>query len=351
MAASKRRKRTNRRRARRWTWAAVIILLIAAIAMAAAAFSRTNNTEAVHLYIDADDTTDSVTTHIDTLTSTYGLIGFRLLAQAMKYEGNERTGHYVIAPHTTMVDLVKQLRSGEQQPVRMVIPPARHLGTLCAQLSRSIMLDSATIADALTDDTLCASLGYTVQTIPALFIPNTYEIYWNVTLKGLFQRMKRENDAFWTPERRARADSLGLTPTEVATLASIVDSETANNAEKPTIAGLYLNRLRINMPLQSDPTVIYAISDFTIRRVSYDHLRTESPYNTYLHTGLPPGPIRIPSIAAIDAVLYAPRHDYLYMCAKADFSGTHAFATTYTEHQRNARAYARALNERGIKIK
>ena len=354
MTSRKRSRRANRRLIPHWAWAAVGIfsfLIVVALAGVVAALSTTHNTQAMHLCVDDDDTLDSIACRLDTLASPYAICGFRMLAMTMHYAGNERTGHYAVAPHTTMIALVRQLRAGEQQPVRVVIPPARQMGTLCAALARSLMLDSATIANALADDTLCASFGYTTRTIPALFIPNTYELYWDVPLNRLLQRMKRENDAFWTTARKARADSLHLTPVEVATLASIVDSETANDGEKPTIAGLYLNRLRIGMPLQSDPTVIYAIGDFSIRRVSYAHLQTQSPYNTYLHKGLPPGPIRIPTIAALDAVLYAPQHDYLYMCAKADFSGTHAFASNYAEHLRNARAYAQALNQRGITIK
>lgn len=313
--------------------------------------SATRNAQPAHLCVDGDDTVDSIVHRLDTFVTPHSRIAFRVLARVMHYEGKERTGHYAIAPRTTMMDLVRQLRAGEQQPVRVIIPPARQMGTLCAVLADRLMLDSTSIANALADDTLCASFGYTPQTIPALFIPNTYELYWDIPLNRLLQRMKRENDAFWTPVRRARADSLHLTPVEVATLASIVDAETANDAEKPTIAGLYLNRLRLGMPLQSDPTVIHAIGDYTIRRVSHEHLRTESPYNTYLHKGLPPGPIRIPTIAALDAVLQAPQHNYLYMCAKADFSGTHAFASTYAEHLRNARAYAQALDRRGITLK
>ena len=180
-------------------------------------------------------------------------------------------------------------------------------------------------------------------------IPNTYEMYWDVSADNFLLRMKKENDNFWNKERQTKAQTLGLNANQVATLASIVDSESAYNPEKPRIAGLYINRIKKGMLLQSDPTVIYAIGDFTIRRVLNRHLEADSPYNTYKYKGLPPGPIRIPSIAGLDAVLNHENNNYLYMCAKEDFSGSHNFAVTYAEHQANARRYVKALNERGIK--
>ena len=161
--------------------------------------------------------------------------------------------------------------------------------------------------------------------------------------------MTFEHDAFWSEERLGKAQAAGLTPDEVATLASIVDEETANDAEKPMVAGMYINRLRTGMPLQADPTIKFALHDFSLRRIYHGHLETDSPYNTYRNTGLPPGPIRIPSISGIDAVLDYVRHDYLYMCAKEDFSGTHNFARTYREHLANAAKYTKALNQRGIR--
>jgi len=221
---------------------------------------------------------------------------------------------------------------------------------MAALLAPHLMIDSVAIANALKDTVLCHQLGYDTATVVALFVPNTYEVYWNISAEALLQRMKKENDAFWNAQgRKEKAAALGLTPVEVATLASIVDEETAANAEKPTIAGLYLNRLRQGMLLQADPTVKFALGDFTLRRILNRHLEVDNPYNTYLYPGLPPGPIRVPSVVGIDAVLNHQQHDYLYMCAKEDFSGTHNFAHTLQEHLRNAARYAAALNQRGIK--
>ena len=182
-----------------------------------------------------------------------------------------------------------------------------------------------------------------------MFIPNTYDIYWNVSIDGLLERMKKEHDRFWNADRTAKATKLNMTSDEVSTLASIIDEETANNAEKPMIAGMYINRLKENMPLQADPTIKFALKDFAIKRIYNKLLKVDSPYNTYVHEGLPPGPIKIASIKGIDAVLNYVEHDYLYMCAKEDFSGTHNFAKTYTEHLKNAAKYSKALNDRGIK--
>lgn len=260
------------------------------------------------------------------------------------------TGCYAIEPSDKLIDVYRRLKGGQQTPVRLVVPSIRTLDRMAQALSRQIMLDSATIATALSDSAFAYEMGYTLQQLPALFIPNTYEVYWDISLNDLMRRMEKENSAFWKRERREQiADSLDMSYNEIYTLASIIDEETADNAEKPRIAGVYLNRLRMGIPLQADPTVKYAVGDFTLKRILREHLQVRSPYNTYQRLGLPPGPIRVASIAGIDAVLNAEHHDYLYFCAKEDFSGTHNFATTLAEHNRNARRYQRALNMRGIR--
>ena len=185
--------------------------------------------------------------------------------------------------------------------------------------------------------------------MPALFIPNTYEAYWNTDAEAFIQRMKKEYERFWTQERKDKAQACGLTPVEVSTLASIVEEETANGPEKPMVAGLYIKRLNKGMLLQADPTVKFGLQEFGLKRILFKHLEVDSPYNTYKHAGLPPGPIRIPSIQGLESVLNYTQHHYIYMCAKEDFSGTHNFAVTAAQHQANARRYQQALNRRKIK--
>lgn len=248
------------------------------------------------------------------------------------------------------------MKNGLQEPVNLTVPSVRTIDKLAAELSKKLMLDSTEIEKALTDEATCEKLGYDTATIACMFIPNTYDIYWNISIDKFLQRMKKESDKFWNFERTQKAKAMHLTPNEVITMASIVDEETANNSEKPMIAGMYYNRLMLRnaeypqgMPLQADPTIKFAWKRFDLKRIYNNLLYIKSPYNTYKNPGLPPGPIRIPSVAGIDAVLNHIQHDYLYMCAKEDFSGTHNFARTYEEHLQNAAKYSKALNERGIK--
>jgi UPF0755 protein len=243
----------------------------------------------------------------------------------------------------------RHLKRGQQTSMTLTIPEVRTMDRLAAVLSRKLMLDSATIATALYDEETCRKLGYDTCTIAAMFVPDSYDVYWNVSADKLLQRMQREHDRFWKGDREQKAAAMGLTPVEVCTLASIIDEETANNAEKPMIAGMYLNRLHQPMPLQADPTIKFALKQFELKRIYNKLLDVKSPYNTYRNEGLPPGPIKIASVKGIDAVLNHVRHDFLYMCAKEDFSGTHNFARTYKEHLQNAARYTQALNERDIK--
>ena len=210
------------------------------------------------------------------------------------------------------------------------------------------MLKGDTLLRLMNDSAWCASMEFNRQTIVAMFIPNTYEVYWNVSPERFMARMKREYKAFWNASRQEKAQAAGLSPVEVSVLASIVEEESAAVDEYPVIAGLYLNRLKAGIPLQADPTVKFAVGDFSLRRILDKHLEVDSPYNTYKYAGLPPGPIRIPSIQALDAVLNYTKHRYLYMCAKEDFSGRHNFAVTLAEHNRNAARYRSELNRRKI---
>lgn len=302
-----------------------------------------------YAFVDPDDNLDSIRIKTISAGKPKEMKGFDILAEHYELANNIHTGRYEIRNSMSMKEYVRNLRIGNQKPLMMVVPSVRTIEELCGRVTRNIMLDSAHLASTLCDTSFCYSVGYNKETFPALFIPNTYEVYWDMSVDDFTKRIQKENKAFWNKERTDKAQSIGMSKEEVATLASIVDSETANNEEKPRVAGLYINRLKKGILLQSDPTVIFATQDFTIRRVLNKHLEIDSPYNTYKHAGLPPGPIRIPSIAGIDAVLNYEKHHYIYMCAKEDFSGTHNFAVTYNEHLRNARRYIKALNERGIK--
>ena len=310
-------------------------------------FSASEQTE--YVYVDEDDTVDSVLTKLRPVASEHGLTGFSTLIRHTDYAQEPRTGRYAVKPDESVLTVMRKMKNGQQEALKLTIPESRTMRKLAGVLGQKLMLDSAQIAAALIDNPYCQRWGYDTATIAALFVPNTYEVYWNTTLDHLMERMVKEHDAFWNEERRQKAEAAGLTPNEVATLASIIDEETANNAEKPMIAGMYLNRLHQNMPLQADPTVKFALQKFELRRIYHDMLFIDSPYNTYRNIGLPPGPIKVASIKGMEAVLNYVKHDFLYMCAKEDFSGTHNFAVTYSEHLRNAARYAKALNERGVK--
>ncbi|MBQ3877682.1 MAG: endolytic transglycosylase MltG [Prevotella sp.] len=334
---------------------ALILLAVLLLGVAAYAwhlYSRIsspllNGTTTHYLYIDNDDTPDSVYAKLAPVSHQPALDGLKWLTT--HYDYNLRTGRYALEPGTKSLDVFRQLRNGQQAPVMLTVPDVRTMERMAARLSSKLMIDSAEIAQALTSQEYCQQLGYDTATIACMFVPNTYEVYWNTSLDALMQRMQREHDAYWNAQRVQQAQAQGLTPNEVATLASIIDEETSNNAEKPMIAGMYLNRLKRGMLLQADPTVKFALKDFTLRRILNRHLEVDNPYNTYKYAGLPPGPIRVPSVQAIEAVLNPARHDYLYMCAKEDFSGSHNFARTLSEHNQNARRYQQALNKRGIR--
>lgn len=274
---------------------------------------------------------------------------FRRLAGWLDYPAEMRTGRYAVGPGMNNLTLLKDLLRGHQVATRVTFNNIRFKEDLAERLDEQLMFSGDALLTLLNDSAYCDSLGFTPQTVVSLFIPNTYEVYWNIPVEKLIQRMKKEYDAFWNDDRLAKAKSLNLTPAEVATLASIVEEETAAADEYPIVAGLYLNRLRIGMPLQADPTVKFAVGDFSLKRILFEHLEIESPYNTYKYAGLPPGPLRLPSIKGMDAVLNHMQHNYLYMCAKEDFSGRHNFASTLAEHARNASRYRAALNRRGIR--
>jgi UPF0755 protein len=340
----------NKKKAKYYLWpAATSAFIIAGIVFYYFFCTFSNSSEDKIVYIDTDDTPDSVYTKLKEVSNSCQLTGFRTLARHYGYEKRIRTGRYVIKPDMSTFTVFRHLKNGQQEPLMLTIPETRTIEQLAGKLSQKLMLDSLELAQALTSEDFCKKYGYDTASVTALFIPNTYEVYWDMTLEKFMQRMQKEHENFWTEDRKQKAKKIGLTPNEVTTLASIIDEETANTAEKPMIAGMYLNRLKTGMPLQADPTVKFALKDFALKRIYHNHLSVESPYNTYTHIGLPPGPIKVASIKGIDAVLNRKVHGYLYMCANSNFSGTHVFANNYQEHLHNAALYAKALNERGIK--
>ncbi|MBC5775392.1 endolytic transglycosylase MltG [Pontibacter sp. KCTC 32443] len=275
-------------------------------------------------------------------------LSLRFMAKLMDYDKLVKPGRYKLEDGWGNRQLVGVLRLGQQTPVKLTFTNVRLRSQLAEKLAAEIEPSEEEINALLNDPEYLETLDFDTNNVVSLFIPNTYEVYWTITAKELMERMKTEYDKFWTPERLDKAEALGLSQQEVSTLASIVQAETIKNDEKPRVAGVYLNRLEKGMLLQADPTVVFAVGDFTIRRVLNVHLRHDSPYNTYRYKGLPPGPINVPNISSIDAVLNPEVHDYIYFCAKEDFSGYHSFATNVAEHQANARRYQKALNERKI---
>ncbi len=273
---------------------------------------------------------------------------FEWIAERKNYSQNVKSGRYVIEKDQSYIGLIDLLRAGRQTPVNVTFNNIRYLSDLAGRIGGRIEADSAEIMQFLTDPGNYADDGFTYENIISVFLPNTYQLFWNTSAKELYTRMLREYRKFWNEERLAKAKGKNLDPLEVAILASIIDDEVVKPIEKPRIAGVYLNRLKRGIALQACPTIKFALNDFTITRVLTKHLVIDSPYNTYKHNGFPPGPIGCPTIEGIDAVLNAEKHDYLFFAAKADFSGYHNFSRTLSEHNRYAAEYQRELNKRRI---
>jgi len=309
---------------------------------------KTPNGENVSLYIATGSDFKAVQ---DSLHSVCYIIRpgfFEILAKRLDYVYHVKPGHYILKDGMSNYQLISMLRSGSQTPVKVIFNNIRTVEQLAGKISSQIEADSISILNEIRNDSNLKAEGFNEFNYASLFIPNTYEFYWNTDAKGFLKRMKREYESFWNKSRLQKAEYQNLTPLQVSVLASIVDKETTKVSEMRTIAGVYMNRLKKRIPLQADPTLIFALGDFEIRRVLDVHKGIESPYNTYKYMGLPPGPICIPSIAAIDAVLNAEEHKYFYFCAKDDLSGSHVFARDLYEHNVNAEKYRRALNRQRI---
>ena len=276
----------------------------------------------------------------------------KLHSKLMKWTSAERpfvrTGRYLVPAETADLQLIRMFRSGDQKPIQLTFNNIRTREQLAARLGAQLMIDSASIISKLEDDAYLQQFGLRKETAVCLFLPDTYEMWWDISADQLFHRMATIHDSFWNADRLAKAAALELTPEEVTTIASIVEEETNRDEDKPIIAGLYMNRLRIGMPMQSCATIKFALQDFSLRRITYEHLKTESAYNTYIHPGLPPGPIRIPQKKTIDFTLNPTPSNFLYMGASTKFDGTHHFSSSYASHAAYAAAYQRELNRRKI---
>ena len=276
------------------------------------------------------------------------IVAFSFLARLMKYDQKIIPGCYALKTDMNNWEAIRLLKSGQQTPVHITFNNVRTHEELARKITNNIETSARAIEVLLNDSAFVSQYGFNLETIRAMFIPNTYEVYWTVTPQALVERMYQEYQRFWNRQRLSKAKALDLTPLEVSILASIVQEETTKMDEAPTIAGVYRNRLRKGMRLQSCPTLKYAMGNLLIKRILKKYQEIDSPYNTYKYKGLPPGPINIPSIAAIDAVLNLEEHDYLYFSAKENFSGYHRFATTLQGHIRNAKPYRQALNKAGM---
>lgn len=300
---------------------------------------KTADGKNVSLYIPTGVDYQYVKNEITSLKVLKSKKAFDWLARKTNYDKNVHPGRYVLTNGMTNQQLINMLRMGHQTPVKIVFNNMRTVEQLAGRISEQIEADSASIIEAINNN---PDIDATT------FIPNTYEFYWNTDAEDFVEKMLVEYNRFWNDTRKQKANGLKMTPREVSILASIVDKETTKVSEMPRIAGVYINRLKKHWPLQADPTLVFALGDYSIRRVLDVHKDIDSPYNTYKRTGLPPGPICIPSIAAIDAVLNAEQHSFFYFCAKDDLSGYHVFARNINEHNRNAELYRRALNKNKI---
>jgi UPF0755 protein len=309
---------------------------------------RTAGNEPVSLFIPAGETYNDVKNQLYGKDLIINRHSFEWVAARKNLPALIKPGHYLVRAGMNNNDLVNMLRSGAQTPVNVIFNNIRNKEELAGKVSRQIEADSVSLLKCWNDKKFLKTLGTTPEKVLMIFLPNTYEFWWTTGAYEFTERMQKEYLKFWNEERKKKAASASLSIEEVIILASIVEKETQKNDEKPAIAGVYINRLRKDWPLQADPTVVYAVGDYEMKRVLTIHTKIDSPYNTYLHHGLPPGPICMPSVSSIDAVLDYQKHDYMFFCARADMSGYHVFSRTLAEHNRYAKAYQKALNERHI---
>lgn len=337
-------------------WIVVASLFVVITAIGFYFYNKITNTRivvangnAAYIYIKADDTYETVLAQL----TQQGIVAdeelFDFLAQRANYPKKVKAGKYALKKGDTYINVIRQLRAGRQEEVKLVINAMITPRQLASVVGKNLAADSIELINMLEDSTYLAGYGFNTENALCMFVPNTYNFYWNTNATDFMARMKKEYNRFWNDKRKTQAAAIGLTPIEVGILASIVDGETKQADETSIVAGLYLNRLNKDMLLQADPTVVFALRSGPKQRVYSADLKVESPYNTYIHKGLPPGPLALPSQQAITAVLSPSKHDYIYMCAKEDLSGHHNFAKTLAEHNLNAARYRLALDKEGIK--
>lgn len=312
--------------------------------------SNTLNTEDYELLIPRSSSFEDVKLILERDSILKNYASFAVVSKLMKYDLEKvPSGRYVIKPDWTNRRIVSKLRSGNQDALKLTISTARTFDEIATQLGERLELSSEDVMGYYNNKSFIDSLGFTSENFISLFIPNTYEVYWNVYAEDLISRMFREYERFWSQDdRQAKLLAIGLSQLECSTLASIVEKESNYAPERPIIAGVYLNRIKQGIPLQADPTVVFGVGDFSIRRVLNKHLAQKSPYNTYINRGLPPGPICMPSISSLDAVLNAQSHEYIFFCAKPGYDGQHSFARNNAEHEKNAQEYRKWLTSEGI---
>ncbi|MFO7369039.1 MAG: endolytic transglycosylase MltG [Bacteroidales bacterium] len=353
--SSKKKKSTSSRRLIRYIFIVIAAILVFAGIKVASFYNQvfgpnvqTPEKKEFYLYIPTGSTYEDVVALLNSEDMIKNRQTFDWAAKKKKYPANVNPGRYLVKYNMSNNELLNMLRSGLQEPVDVVINVARTPEDLAEKISVQIEPGKEDILALLRDEDYLKQVGFNRETILGMFIPNTYEVWWNTSADDFIKRMHKEYKKFWNYERTGRAKEISFTSNQVITLASIIINETNKEDEYRRIAGVYINRLNKGMRLQADPTVKYALGDFERKRILKDDTFVDSPYNTYLHDGLPPGPISLPSVKAIDAVLKYEKHDYLYFCAKEDFSGHHNFARTLDQHNKNARLYQKALNRRKI---
>lgn len=348
-AGRKQKSLRKKRRVRRVLLILLLILLIAVGCVSRLVFSPAGRkAEPSAIYLTEETTFADLTHQVDTAIGLRHPAIWELSAKAMGLDKQTRKGRFMVDPSKNIPQLVYHLLRGGQAPVKVTFNHVRTQGDLVSRITKPLAMPADSLLALLTDPDYCSSIGVDTISVRCLFLPLTHEVYWDISPRDLMQKYIDSYQSFWTAERQQKAKDLGLTPHQVHILASIVEEESIKSDEHGQIARLYLNRLQQGMKLQADPTVKYALEDFTIRRIRSQHLIAPSRYNTYQVEGLPPGTIRYPEPSTIDNVLDMPQHDYLYMCAKSDFSGYHVFARTYSEHLVNAALYRDELNKRDI---